>query len=230
MTTKTVPSDRRIRSFVRREGRITPSQKMALEQLWPRYGIEAGREPLDWLQIFGRDAPRVLEIGFGNGESVLAQALAHPEQDYIGIEVHRPGVGRLLAMLGDNDVHNARILCTDAVEVLGQQIPPGSLDCVELYFADPWPKTRHHKRRIVQTAFADLVARALKPGGRWLLATDWAPYAEHMALVLNAHPEFANLATGGDYVPRPPERLLTRFEQRGLKLGHAVFDLAYRRR
>lgn len=219
----------RIRSYVRREGRITPSQKQALEQHWSRYGIEPSDKPLDWLQVFGRNAPRILEIGFGNGESVITQALAHPENDYLGIEVHRPGVGRLLAALAARDIHNVRVSSTDAVEVLGRQVPAGSLDCVQLYFPDPWPKTRHHKRRIVQPAFADLVARALKPGGRWLLATDWEPYAEHMQEVLNRHPEFDNLAVTGKYVERPPERLLTKFEQRGLKLGHAVFDLAYRR-
>jgi tRNA (guanine-N7-)-methyltransferase len=221
---------RRIRSFVRREGRMTPSQKLALAQLWPRYGLAADGGPFDWRQVFGREAPRVLEIGFGNGDSVLAQALAQPEQDYLGIEVHRPGVGRLLAQLAAHSVTNVRIFCADAVEVLERGIPPHSLDCVELYFPDPWPKKRHHKRRIVQPEFADRIARALKPGGRWLLATDWAPYAEHMRAVLNAHPDFANLAADGGFMLRPPERLLTKFERRGLKLGHEVFDLAYRRR
>ncbi len=219
-----------MRSFVRREGRMTPAQKLSLKKFWPRYGLEATGAVFDWKQIFGREAPRVLEIGFGNGESVLAQALAHPEQDYLGIEVHRPGVGRLLARLSAQDIKNVRVVCSDAVEVLADCIPPHSLSCVELYFPDPWPKTRHHKRRIVQPEFADLVAQALRPGGRWLLATDWAPYAEHMREVLNGHAEFANLALDGDFMPRPPERQLTRFEQRGLKLGHAVFDLAYRRR
>ncbi|MGH8453281.1 MAG: tRNA (guanosine(46)-N7)-methyltransferase TrmB, partial [Nevskiales bacterium] len=194
-----------------------------------RYGLEPGGDLLDWNSVFGREAPRVLEIGFGNGESVLAQALARPEQDYLGIEVHRPGIGRLLARLSAQEVSNVRVVCADAVEILTQRIPPRSLNCVELYFPDPWPKTRHHKRRIVQPDFADAVARALRPGGRWLLATDWAPYAEHMREVLNAHAEFANLAADGGFVSRPPERLLTRFEQRGLKLGHQVFDLAYRR-
>jgi tRNA (guanine-N7-)-methyltransferase len=224
------PTSRRIRSFVRREGRMTPSQKQALEKFWPRYGLETGHGRFDWRQLFGREAPRVLEIGFGNGDSVLAQALAHPEQDYLGIEVHRPGVGRLLARLAAQDIANVRVCCADAVEVLDRCIPPGSLDCVELYFPDPWPKKRHHKRRIVQPEFANRVAQTLKPGGRWLLATDWAPYAEHMRAVLNAHPDFANLAADGDFMPRPPERLLTKFEQRGITLGHEVFDLAYRRR
>ena len=209
---------------------MTPSQKQALEKFWPRYGIEAEGGTLDWKRVYVRNVPRVLEIGFGNGESVLAQALANPQQDYLGIEVHRPGVGRLLARLAAQNITNVRVICADAVEVLTKCIPPHSLDCVELYFPDPWPKTRHHKRRIVQPDFADAVARALKPGGRWLLATDWAPYAEHMREVLNAHAGFVNLATDGDFMPRPPERQLTRFEQRGLKLGHAVFDLAYRRR
>jgi tRNA (guanine-N7-)-methyltransferase len=224
------PVRRRVRSFVRREGRMTASQKQALEAFWPRYGLDDVEGELDWRAIFGREAPRVLEIGFGNGESVLVQAQSHPEQDYLGIEVHRPGVGRLLARLASQQITNARVICADAVEVLEKRIPAHSLDCVELYFPDPWPKTRHHKRRIVQPDFADRVARVLRPGGRWLLATDWAPYAEHMREVLNAHAEFANLAADGGFMPRPPERLLTRFEQRGLRLGHAVFDLAYRRR
>ncbi len=209
---------------------MTPSQKQALEKFWPRYGLEPDRGRLDWRQVFGRDAARVLEIGFGNGDSVLAQAQAHPEQDYLGIEVHRPGVGRLLAQLAAQDIANVRVCCADAVEVLDHCIAPGSLDCVELYFPDPWPKKRHHKRRIVQPEFADRVARALRPGGRWLLATDWAPYAEHMRAVLNAHADFANLAADGGFVPRPAERRLTKFEQRGIILGHEVFDLAYRRR
>jgi tRNA (guanine-N7-)-methyltransferase len=222
-------SRRQVRSYVRREGRMTAAQKQALEIFWPRFGLETDGGLLDWQQVFGRAASRVLEIGFGNGDSVLAQALAHPEQDYLGIEVHRPGVGRLLGRLAAQGINNVRVICADAVEALAQRVPPGSLDCVELYFPDPWPKTRHHKRRIVQPAFADAVARALKPGGRWLLATDWAPYAEQMREVLNAHPDFATLAMGGGFVPRPPERLLTKFEQRGLRLGHQVYDLAYRR-
>lgn len=219
---------RRIRSYVRREGRLTIAQKRALETLWPQFGLEPTSR-FDWPEIFGREAPRTLEIGFGNGESLLAQALAHPEQDYLGIEVHRPGVGHLLSELQKHSLSNLRVFCVDAVDVL-QALPPAGLDGLQLYFPDPWHKTRHHKRRLVQPAFASLVARVLKPGGRWLLATDWAPYAEHMREILNAQAEFVNLATDRNFVPRPAERGLTRFERRGLKLGHAVFDLAYERK
>lgn len=220
----TAPAGHRIRSFVRREGRMTPAQKQALERLWPQYGVDL---PLT-RALFSRDAPRTLEIGFGNGEHLLAQATAHPDTDYLGIEVHRPGVGRLLQGLDRAQISNVRVFCVDAVEVL-QQLEAGSLDCMQLYFPDPWPKVRHHKRRLVQPGFAALVARVLKPGGRWLLATDWRHYAEQMRDVLNAQAEFANLAGEGQFVPRPAERPLTRFERRGLKLGHEVFDLAYRR-
>lgn len=219
---------RRIRSYVRREGRMTTAQKRALETLWPRFGLEPATR-FDWREIFGRDAPRILEIGFGNGEGLLAQALAHPERDYLGVEVHRPGVGHLLSALHTQALTNVRVFCMDAVDVL-QALAPANLDGVQLYFPDPWHKTRHHKRRLVQPAFASLVARVLKPGGRWLLATDWAPYAEQMREILNAQPEFVNLAADWNFVPRPAERGLTRFERRGLKLGHAVFDLAYGRK
>jgi len=219
---------RRIRSYVRREGRLTVAQKRALETLWPQFGLEPTSR-FDWLAIFGREAPRILEIGFGNGDSLLAQALAHPEQDYLGVEVHRPGVGHLLSELQKHTVGNLRIFAVDAVDVL-QALPRASLDGLQLYFPDPWHKTRHHKRRLVQPAFASLVARVLKPGGRWLLATDWAAYAEHMREVLNAQAEFVNLAPDRNFVPRPVERGLTRFERRGLTLGHAVFDLAYERK
>jgi tRNA (guanine-N7-)-methyltransferase len=222
-------SGRQVRSFVLREGRMTDAQRRNLDRLWPAYGLEAG-SPIDWTTVFGRNAPRTLEIGFGNGDHLLGEAAAHPESDFVGIEVHRPGIGRLLGHAAAREVKNLRVFRDDAVRVLATTVAPGSLDTLLLYFPDPWPKKRHHKRRIVQPAFADLVARALKPGGRWLLATDWADYAEHMRATLNTHPEFANLATDGGFVPRPPERPETKFERRGLKLGHAVFDLAFQRR
>jgi tRNA (guanine-N7-)-methyltransferase len=175
-------------------------------------------------------APTTLEIGFGNGDSLLAQALANPDRNFIGVEVHRPGVGRFLARVHQQELFNVRVFCADAVPLLEARIVPGSLDCVQVYFPDPWPKKRHHKRRLVQSGFADLVARALGPCGRWLLATDWADYAEQMRDTLNAHAGFVNLAPDGGFLPRPPERMETKFERRGRQLGHAVFDLAYQRK
>lgn len=224
------PSRTRIKSYVRREGRITTAQKRNIEMLWPRYGLDAEGDMLDWLQIFGRNAQRVLEIGFGNGENLFQQASAHLDRDFIGIEVHRPGVGRLLQRLDSNGLTNVRVFCTDAVELLSRRFPRQSLHCVQVYFPDPWPKKRHQKRRLVQPEFADLVAAVLSTGGRWLLATDWADYAEQMRSILNNHPGFANLETHGGFIPRPEERLQTRFELRGLRLGHEVFDLAYERK
>lgn len=223
------PVKRRVRSFVRREGRLTPAQNRALERLWPRFGLDASR-PLDPVRVFGREAPLSLEIGFGTGEALLAQAEANSGHDHIGIEVHRPGVGRVLRQIEEQDLRNVRIFQADAVDVLEGCIAPAMLDVVQLYFPDPWPKKRHHKRRLVQTPFADLVASRLKPGGRWLLATDWEPYAEHMRALLDAHPDFANVAGTGAYLSARPARAGTRFERRGERLGHRVFDLAYVRR
>lgn len=220
---------RRVRSFVRREGRMTAAQKDALEELWPRYGLDwPAAALLDLRQVFGREAPRVLEIGFGNGETFAAQVAANPGQDFLGIEVYRTGVAKLLRAAALAEARNLRVLCADATEVIAS-LAPASLDRVQIYFPDPWPKKRHHKRRLVQAGFAGQLARVLKPGGRLLLATDWRDYAEQMLAVLNAHAGFANLAADARCVPRPPERPLTRFEQRGIKLGHEVFDLAFRR-
>lgn len=219
---------RPIRSFVRREGRLTPGQRRNLDELWPRYGLEIGDGPFDWKTVFGRDAPRTLEIGFGAGEVLSALAEAHPEEDFLGVEVYRSGVGRLLGELRDRNLGNARVFCADAVEVLAQAVPKASLDTVLTYFPDPWPKKRHHKRRLVQTAFADAVAAALKPNGIWRLATDWSDYAEWMREVLDAHPAFENIGDAGGFVSDPP-RPATRFESRGRRKGHPVFDLAYRR-
>lgn len=220
--------DRRIRSFVRREGRLTPGQQRNLDTLWPRYGLEVADGPFDWDTMFGRRAPRTLEIGFGAGEVLAKLAESHPDEDFIGIEVYRSGVGRLLGELRDRGLDNVRVFCADAVEVLARAVPAASLDTVLLYFPDPWPKKRHHKRRLVQPAFADAVARALKPGGLWRLATDWADYAEWMREVLDPHPAFANAGGEDGFVSDPP-RPGTRFESRGLRKGHAVRDLAYRR-
>jgi len=224
----TDPHHRRIRSFVRREGRLTPGQQKALDELWPRYGLSA-QERLDVPATFGRRAPLTLEIGFGNGANLAAMAGAEPDGDFIGIEVHRPGVGRLLKTIAEHRLGNVRIFCDDAVEVLNRCIDDHSLDRILLFFPDPWPKTRHHKRRIVQPAFVSLLARKLRGGGLLHMATDWQAYAEHMLEVMEASPAFGNTAGPGRYAPRPAYRPVTRFEQRGQRLGHGVWDLLYRR-
>jgi tRNA (guanine-N7-)-methyltransferase len=220
---------RAIRSFVTRAGRITEAQVRALEDLWPKYGVEFAAETLDFDVAFGRRAPRTIEIGFGNGENLARLAAAHPERDYLGIEVHRPGVGRLLLALEEGQLSNVRVVCHDAVEVLRGQIAQQSLDEVVILFPDPWPKKRHHKRRLVQGAFIELVTERLRPDGILRMATDWQPYAEEMLAVLTANPRLRNLSPDGAYVPRPTERTATRFERRGERLGHDVWDLAFRR-
>jgi tRNA (guanine-N7-)-methyltransferase len=224
------PESHRIRSFVRREGRITPAQARALAELLPHYGLQVTGGVFDFIRIFGRDAVRTLEIGCGNGDTLSELASLHPDQDFIGIEVHRPGVGRLLNTLARANLDNVRVVCADAVEVLDRCIPDASLDAVLLYFPDPWPKKRHHKRRIVQPEFVACVAQKLKPGGRFQLATDWVEYAEQMLATLMASPGFHNTAADGGFVPRPTERPLTRFERRGLNRGHPVYDLVCTRR
>jgi tRNA (guanine-N7-)-methyltransferase len=230
---------RPIRSFVTRAGRITPAQQRALEELWPRYGVppapgEAPGAPacaasLELVELFGRDAPRTLEIGFGNGENLAALASSHPERDFLGVEVHRPGIGRLLRTLEERHLGNVRVLCQDAVELLGARIAPGSLQEILILFPDPWPKKRHHKRRLVQAGFVACAARALGTGGTLRLATDWQPYAVEMLAVLNAADGLANLAPDGAFLSRPAERPPTRFELRGTRLGHGVWDLGFRR-
>jgi len=219
---------RAIRSFVTRAGRLTEAQQRALRELWPKYGVAFDAEPLDLDALFGRRAARVVEIGFGNGEHLAALAEAHPERDHLGVEVHRPGVGRLLLAIEERGLANVRIVCHDAVAVLEEQIPPRALDEVLILFPDPWPKKRHHKRRLIQAAFVAMLAERLKPHGVLRLATDWQPYAEHMLEVLDAAPQLANLAARERFMPRPAERARTRFEARGERLGHAVWDLAYR--
>lgn len=218
---------REIKSFVRREGRMTDAQKDSMQRLWPRYGLDAPASGtrLDLDALFGRAAPKVFEIGFGAGDALLFRAERAPERDYLGAEVHRPGVGRVLHRAEKAELTNLRTVCHDAVEVLRDWLPEGSLDELILEFPDPWHKTRHHKRRIVQPAFAALVASRLKPGGLFRLATDWVPYAEHMREVLDVSPDFE-----GGPVPRPDSRPITRFEARGERLGHAMADFCYRRR
>jgi tRNA (guanine-N7-)-methyltransferase len=220
---------RAIRSYVTRSGRITQAQERALEQLWPRYGMEFAPQPLAAQALFGRTAPRTLEIGFGNGANLLALAAAHPERDYLGVEVHRPGVGRLLLALETHALTNVRVICHDAVEVLEQQIPRGFFEEILILFPDPWPKKRHHKRRLIQRPFAALAASRLARGGVLRLATDWEPYALEMLETLTATEGLENLAEGGGFSARPAERDPTRFERRGEQLGHAVWDLAFRR-
>jgi tRNA (guanine-N7-)-methyltransferase len=221
---------RTVKSFVRRQGRLTLGQEKAIETLWPVFGVDFSPGILDLEKLFGRNADTILEIGFGNGDALLHMAQQHPEKNFIGIEVHRPGVGRLLQNMEQYGVKNIRVFCHDAIDILKQQIPDASLHRLHLYFPDPWHKTRHHKRRIVQPDFALLVAQKLKAGGIFHLATDWQNYAEHMVHVLNACEAFKNLSATNDYVPRPEERLLTKFEQRGHRLGHGVWDMLFQKR
>lgn len=223
---------RKLRSFVLREGRFTPAQQRAMDQLWPRFGVAFSNDNgvLDLQALYGRDAPLVLEIGFGNGDSLAQQAAAEPDKNFLGIEVHRPGVGRLLQTLDQGGIGNVRVLCHDAVEVLAHGFASASIDRLQLFFPDPWPKKKHHKRRIVQPDFAALVASRLKPGGVFHLATDWMNYAEYMIEVLSACREFENLAAPGVFSERPATRPVTRFERRGQKLGHGVWDLLFQRR
>jgi tRNA (guanine-N7-)-methyltransferase len=217
-----VEHPRSIRSFVTRSGRITAAQQRALDELWPQYGLEFEPRLLDLDALFGRRAPRTLEIGFGNGEHLAALAAAHPERDYFGVEVHRSGVGRLMLSLQQLGLRNVRIVCHDAVEVLQKQIPAGSLDEVLVLFPDPWPKKRHHKRRLIQPEFVTLLAERLTRDGTLRLATDWGPYAEHMRETLDSCAQLQ-----GGSVDRPVERAPTRFEKRGTRLGHGVWDFAY---
>jgi tRNA (guanine-N7-)-methyltransferase len=226
----TEPRNRPIRSFVVRAGRMTTGQSRALEELWPRYGVEYSPERLDLDALFGRVAARTLEIGFGNGEHLASLARAHPERDYLGIEVHRPGVGHLLMLAAANGSTNLRASQHDAVEVLLAQIAPAALDEVLVLFPDPWHKKRHHKRRLIQPPFVELIASRMKTDGVFRLATDWEEYAVQMLGVLGASASFVNLSPTGDWMPRPDERAPTRFEKRGARLGHGVWDLAFQLR
>jgi tRNA (guanine-N7-)-methyltransferase len=220
---------RKVRSFVLRGGRLTEGQRRALNELWPRYGVSDNGDEIDFAALFGNANPVILEIGFGDGAATWRMARAHPEENYLGVEVHQPGVGRLLLQLEKLGIENVRVACEDAVEWLSGRVADASLDGVRIYFPDPWPKKRHHKRRLVQPAFVALLARKMKEGGVLHLATDWAPYAEHMLGVMGDAPQFANLSPDGDVCPKPDWRPPTKYEQRGERLGHRVFDLVYRR-
>ena len=220
---------RRIRSFVRREGRITLAQQRALEELFPRFGVEAGEQLLDLDALFSRKAPRILEIGIGDGEALIEMAKSQAEKDFLGIEVHRPGVGRVLNRIQEEELSNVRIMNDDAVDILNKQIPDGSLDRVLLFFPDPWHKKKHHKRRIVNPVLAQLIRKKLKQGGYWHMATDWQDYAEHMVEIMTQAEGFENSSRQGNFVERPDYRPLTKFEKRGHRLGHGVWDLVYKK-
>ena len=223
-----VPSGRgAIRSFVRRAGRMGPGQLRAMNELGPRFVLPFAPRLLDLDEAFGRRAPRVLEIGFGMGSATAEVAAAQPGTDFIGVEIHPPGVGALLKLIGERQLTNVRIVQHDAVEVLAQMIAPGALDGIHIWFPDPWHKKRHNKRRLVKPDFVAQLLPHLAPGGYLHCATDWQPYAEQMLEVLSAQPHLRNTADG--YAPRPDWRPLTKFEQRGLKLGHGVWDLLFRR-
>ena len=220
---------RRIRSYVLRTGRMTPGQERAFEDNWSRWGLEHADGPLDFDTCFGRTGPRVLEIGFGMGQSLVEMAAAAPEKNFVGIEVHKPGVGRLLHSMVDEHVSNIRVYCHDAVEVLRDCVADEYLDTVQIFFPDPWHKKRHHKRRIVQAAFIELLARKITRGGILHMATDWEDYAEHMLNIMGQSAAFRNCGGAGNYSPRPDYRPTTRFEQRGQRLGHEVWDLVFER-
>lgn len=220
---------RTIRSFVLRQGRLTSGQETALEKMWPLYGIDVSNQVLDFNTIFGREAPVTLEIGFGNGDSLATMAKNAPERNFVGVEVHRPGVGHLLHLIEAYELKNLRIIRDDAVEIIKNNISENSLDGVQLFFPDPWHKKKHHKRRIVQTDFVSLLATRLKPQGVFHMATDWQAYAEHMAEVMETHPAFSSMADS-PYSEKPTYRPETKFERRGLDRGHGVWDLLYQRK
>ena len=219
---------RHIRSFVLRQGRTTTGQQRAIDALMPVYGIPYRAEPLDLNDAFGRNAPKMLEIGFGMGDSTAEIARSHPENDYLCLEVHTPGVGNLLKLIGEQNLTNIRIIQHDAVEVLREMIGDHALDGVHIFFPDPWHKARHNNRRLIQTPFINNLMKKLKPGGYIHAATDWQDYAEQILFVLSCEPLLQN--TASDYAPRPAYRPLTKFEKRGLGLGHGVWDLVFVRK
>lgn len=232
-TTNTVTPEedlkqRRIRSFVLRQGRLTKGQEKALAEQWPHFGIEYKPERIDFSAISGRaESPKILEIGFGMGETTAKIAQTLPEKDFLGVEVHTPGVGALLKLIEESSIPNIRIIQHDAVDVLNHMLPDASLDGVHIFFPDPWHKKRHHKRRLIQSEFVKLLCAKLKPGGYLHVATDWQEYAEWVLEVLQAEPLLKN--TAQEYAEKPAYRPLTKFENRGIKLGHGVWDLIFSR-
>ena len=221
---------RTTRSYVLRAGRMTEAQDKAYQTLWDEYGLVCQHQQLGLRETFGRDAPVVFEIGFGMGDSLLSQALSEPDRDFVGVEVHKPGVGRLMNEAKKAGVTNLRVICEDAVEVLSDGLGPQSLEGVQIYFPDPWHKKRHYKRRLVQLQFINLMAHRVRLGGFCHLATDWAPYAEWMVEMFSQTATWQNTSENGDFVPRPARRPITKFETRGERLGHEVFDLVYERK
>lgn len=226
---QTLLKHRPIRSFVLRQGRLTPAQQRAIETGMPRYGIAYAPIQLDLKQVFGRDgSAKILEIGFGMGDSTAHIAASHPEHDYLGIEVHAPGVGNLLKLIQADDLQNLRVIQHDAVEVLHHMIPDAALDGVHIFFPDPWHKKRHHKRRLIQSGFIQLLCKKMKVGAYLHVATDWQEYADWVLEVLQAEPQLENTVTG--FAEKPDYRPLTKFEQRGINLGHGVWDIIFRRK
>jgi len=228
MTDPTTPNNRHIRSFVLRQGRVSPAQQRSLDNLMPRFGIPYAAHSLNLDNAFGRSAPKILEIGFGMGEPTAKIALAHPQNDYLALEVHPPGVGSLLKQIDAQGIQNIRIIQHDAVEVLRDMVGDATLDGVHIFFPDPWHKARHNKRRLIQAPFVAKLVQKIKPDGYIHVATDWQDYAVQVLAVLGAEPLLQNTAT--DYAEKPAYRPLTKFEQRGLKLGHGVWDLVFRRK
>ncbi|HCK82775.1 MAG TPA: tRNA (guanosine(46)-N7)-methyltransferase TrmB [Candidatus Competibacter sp.] len=217
----------RIKSFVRREGRITNAQRRAFHQLWERFGIEISLSPIEPAKLFGRHASLILEIGFGDGESLAATCATNPEMDFLGIEVYRPGVGHLLLRAAELELRNLKVICFDAVEILERHLPESCLDRVQIFFPDPWPKPRHHKRRLIQPAFASLLARKLKAAGVLHIATDCESYARAASKILVAIPELKNMAADSGYISAPPYRPPTKFEQRAKGSGHPVWEILF---
>lgn len=219
---------RAIRSFVLRQGHLSPGQQRAMDEGMPRWGIEYRPERIDLEQAFGRAAPKILEIGFGMGGATAEIAAANPAQDYLGVEVHSPGVGNLCKLIAEKELSNLRIIRHDAVEVLDHMLADGSLDGVHIFFPDPWHKKRHNKRRLIQAPLVEKLVAKLKPSGYLHAATDWEDYALQIMEVFSGQPQLVNTADG--YAPRPDYRPLTKFEARGIKLGHGVWDVIFRRR
>lgn len=228
MTSTIQEAHPRIRSFIRRQGRATAGQQNAIDNVWDKYCLDP-EISYDYTQVFGRAAPLIVEIGFGNGSSLAEMAEANPDLNYLGIEVHRPGVGHLMLLLEEKGLNNVRIYHHDAIEILEQKISDNTLAAVHLFFPDPWQKRRHHKRRIVRPAFVSLLNKKLKPSGYFHAATDWEHYAKDMLRTLSAGSGLSNTSKESDYCQRPEYRPLTKFENRGLRLGHGVWDLIFKK-